>query len=183
MRVNSQSGKGGIAYLLQRDLGVTILRRMQVEFSAIVQKMADSSETALTCTELWELFQRSYLAAARAGGCLVYIGHQLFEDSAGQGIVLQVELPNGQQQRLGGIGNGPIDAAVAALGLPIRVDSYEERSLGGGAGAQAMALVEVAWPGVAGSRFGAGSHANIVIASIQALLVAVSRFEDGGAID
>ena len=156
-------------------------RRMQVEFSAIVQKMADSSETELTSAELWELFQRSYLAAARAGGRLVYLGHQLFEDDAGQGIVLEVALPNGQQRKLQGIGNGPIDAAVAALGLPIRIDSYEERSLGGGAGAQALALVEVAWPGVAGSRFGAGSHVNIVIASIQALLVAVARFDDGVA--
>ena len=95
--------------------------------------------------------------------------------------MLEVALPNGQQRKLQGIGNGPIDAAVAALGLPIRIDSYEERSLGGGAGAQALALVEVAWPGVAGSRFGAGSHVNIVIASIQALLVAVARFDDGVA--
>ncbi|WP_417661028.1 2-isopropylmalate synthase [Pseudomonas sp.] len=181
VRVNSQSGKGGIAYLLQRDHDVLMPRRMQVEFSAIVQKMADSSETELTSTELWELFQRTYLAPARPGGDLVYIGHQLFEDEARQGVVLEIALPNGRQQRLQGMGNGPIDAAVAALGLPIRVDGYEERSLGGGAGAQALALVEVAWPGMAGSRFGAGSHANIVVASIQALLVAVSRFDDGQA--
>lgn len=181
VRVNSQSGKGGIAYLLQRDHDVLMPRRMQVEFSAIVQKIADSSETELTSTELWELFQRTYLAPARPGGDLVYIGHQLFEDEARQGVVLEIALPNGRQQRLQGMGNGPIDAAVAALGLPIRVDGYEERSLGGGAGAQALALVEVAWPGMAGSRFGAGSHANIVVASIQALLVAVSRFDDGPA--
>lgn len=181
VRVNSQSGKGGIAYLLQRDHGVLMPRRMQVEFSAIVQKMADSSETELTSTELWELFQRTYLAPARPGGNLVYIGHQLFEDRVGQGVVLEIALPNGRQRNLQGVGNGPIDAVVAALGLPIRVDGYEERSLGGGAGAQALALVEVAWPGVAGSRFGAGSHANIIIASIQALLVAVSRFDDGPA--
>jgi 2-isopropylmalate synthase len=68
---------------------------------------------------------------------------------------------------------------VAALGLPIRIDSYEERSLGGGADAQALALVEVAWPGEAGTRFGAGCHANIVSASIQAVLCAVSRFAGG----
>ncbi|MBH3341736.1 2-isopropylmalate synthase [Pseudomonas mendocina] len=179
VRVNSQSGKGGIAYLLQRDHGVSMPRRMQVEFSAIVQKVADSSETELTSTELWAMFQRHYLAPARPGGELVYLGHQLFEDDAGQGVMLEIELPNGRRRQLQGIGNGPIDAAVSALGLPIRVDSYEERSLGGGASANALALVEVAWPGVAGSRFGAGSHANIVVASIQALLVAVSRFDDG----
>lgn len=178
VRVNSQSGKGGIAYLLQRDHGVSMPRRMQVEFSAIVQKMADSSETELTSAELWELFQRNYLAPARAGGELVYLGHQLFEAEAGQGVRLEIALPGGRRQTLQGIGNGPIDAAVAALGLPIRIDSYEERSLGGGAAADALALVEVAWPGVAGSRFGAGSHGNIVVASIQALLVAVSRIDD-----
>ncbi|GLX15347.1 2-isopropylmalate synthase [Pseudomonas straminea] len=179
VRVNSQSGKGGIAYLLQRDHGVSMPRRMQVEFSAIVQKMADSSETELASAELWALFQRPYLAPARAGGELAYLGHQLFEDEAGQGVTLEIMLPDGRRQTLRGIGTGPIDAAVAALGLPIRIDSYEERSLGGGAAADALALVEVAWPGVAGSRFGAGSHANIVVASIQALLVAVSRFDDG----
>ncbi|PZW68567.1 2-isopropylmalate synthase [Pseudomonas sp. URMO17WK12:I1] len=179
VRVNSQSGKGGIAYLLQRDHGVSMPRRMQVEFSAIVQKMADSSETELTSAELWELFQRHYLAPARADGELAYLGHQLFEAEAGQGLRLEIALPGGRRQTLQGIGNGPIDAAVAALGQPIRIDSYEERSLGGGADADALALVEVAWPGVAGSRFGAGSHGNIVVASIQALLVAVSRFDDG----
>jgi len=179
VRVNSQSGKGGIAYLLQRDHGVSMPRRMQVEFSAIVQKRADSSETELTSAELWELFQRHYLAPARTGGELVYLGHQLFEAEAGQGVRLEIARPDGRRQTLQGVGNGPIDAAVSALGLPIRVDSYEERSLGGGAGAQALAMIEVAWPGVPGSRFGAGSHGNIVVASIQALLVAVARFDDG----
>ncbi|SNS63623.1 2-isopropylmalate synthase [Pseudomonas segetis] len=181
VRVNSQSGKGGIAYLLQRDHNVLMPRRMQVEFSAIVQKVADSSETELASSELWELFQRTYLAPARSGGNLVYVGHQLFEDDAGQALILEIELSNGHQQSLRGVGKGPIDAAVAALGLPIRVDGYEERSLGAGAQAQALALVEVAWPGMAGSRFGAGGHTNIVTASIQALLVAVSRFEGGPA--
>ncbi|MBB1606755.1 MULTISPECIES: 2-isopropylmalate synthase [unclassified Pseudomonas] len=178
VRVNSQSGKGGIAYLLQRDHGVVMPRRMQVEFSAIVQRQADSSETELSSEALWQLFARTYLAPARPGGSLAYVGHRLFEAEGGQGIVLEVELADGRRQ-LQGVGNGPIDAAVAALGLPIRIDSYEERSLGGGADAQALALVEVAWPGEPGTRFGAGCHANIVSASIQAVLCAVSRFAGG----
>lgn len=179
VRVNSQSGKGGIAYLLQRDHGVVMPRRMQVEFSAIVQRQADSSETELSSEALWQLFARTYLAPARPGGALVYAGHRLFEAEGGQGIVLEVELADGRRRQLQGVGNGPIDAAVAALGLPIRIDAYEERSLGGGADAQALALVEVAWPGEAGTRFGAGCHANIVSASIQAVLCAVSRFAGG----
>lgn len=179
VRVNSQSGKGGIAYLLQRDHGVVMPRRMQVEFSAIVQRQADSSETELSSEALWQLFARTYLAPARPGGALAYVGHRLFEAEGGQGIVLEVELADGRRRQLQGVGNGPIDASVAALGLPIRIDSYEERSLGGGADAQALALVEVAWPGEAGTRFGAGCHANIVSASIQAVLCAVSRFAGG----
>ncbi|AMO76751.1 2-isopropylmalate synthase [Pseudomonas citronellolis] len=179
VRVNSQSGKGGIAYLLQRDHGVVMPRRMQVEFSAIVQRQADSSETELSSEALWQLFARTYLAPARPGGSLAYVGHRLFEAEGGQGIVLEVELADGRRRQLQGVGNGPIDAAVAALGLPIRIDAYEERSLGGGADAQALALVEVAWPGEAGTRFGAGCHANIVSASIQAVLCAVSRFAGG----
>jgi len=179
VRVNSQSGKGGIAYLLQRDHGVVMPRRMQVEFSAIVQRQADSSETELSSEALWQLFARTYLAPARPGGALAYVGHRLFEAEGGQGIVLEVELADGRRRQLQGVGNGPIDAAVAALGLPIRIDGYEERSLGGGADAQALALVEVAWPGEAGTRFGAGCHANIVSASIQAVLCAVSRFAGG----
>ncbi|KSW22118.1 MULTISPECIES: 2-isopropylmalate synthase [unclassified Pseudomonas] len=179
VRVNSQSGKGGIAYLLQRDHGVVMPRRMQVEFSAIVQRQADSSETELSSEALWQLFAQTYLAPARPGGSLAYVGHRLFEAEGGQGIVLEVELADGRRRQLQGVGNGPIDAAVAALGLPIRIDGYEERSLGGGADAQALALVEVAWPGEAGTRFGAGCHANIVSASIQAVLCAVSRFAGG----
>ena len=179
VRVNSQSGKGGIAYLLQRDHGVVMPRRMQVEFSAIVQRQADSSETELSSEALWQLFARTYLAPARPGGALVYAGHRLFEAEGGQGIVLEVELADGRRRQLQGVGNGPIDAAVAALGLPIRIDGYEERSLGGGADAQALALVEVAWPGEPGTRFGAGCHANIVSASIQAVLCAVSHFAGG----
>ncbi|KRV69877.1 2-isopropylmalate synthase [Pseudomonas citronellolis] len=179
VRVNSQSGKGGIAYLLQRDHGVVMPRRMQVEFSAIVQRQADSSETELSSEALWQLFARTYLAPARPGGALAYVGHRLFEAEGGQGIVLEVELADGRRRQLQGVGNGPIDACVAALGLPIRIDAYEERSLGGGADAQALALVEVAWPGEPGTRFGAGCHANIVSASIQAVLCAVSRFAGG----
>jgi len=179
VRVNSQSGKGGIAYLLQRDHGVVMPRRMQVEFSAIVQRQADSSETELSSEALWQLFAQTYLAPARPGGALAYVCHRLFEAEGGQGIVLEVELADGRRRQLQGVGNGPIDACVAALGLPIRIDGYEERSLGGGADAQALALVEVAWPGEAGTRFGAGCHANIVSASIQAVLCAVSRFAGG----
>lgn len=176
VRVNSQSGKGGIAFLLQRDHGMKIPRRMQVEFSAIVQKQADSNETELSSQDIWELFDTTYLAPARIGGVLAYLGHRLHDTDKGHGIDIDIELADGTRLRLSGTGNGPIDATVAALGMPLRIDSYEERSLESGADASALAIVEGSWSGIPGSHFGAGHHSNITIASIQAVLSLAARF-------
>jgi 2-isopropylmalate synthase len=171
IRINSQSGKGGIAYLLERDYGVVMPRRMQVEFSALVQREADALETEMTSQQLWKLFEGTYLAADDS---VVYHGHHLFESGAEQGIELDITLL-GQRRQLRGTGNGPIDATVNALALPIRIDNYEERALGHGADASALAIVEAARDGVPGNRFGAGRHANIVTASVLAVLSAARR--------
>jgi 2-isopropylmalate synthase len=172
IRINSQSGKGGIAYLLERDHGVVMPRRMQVEFSALVQREADASETEMTSQQLWRLFEATYLTADDS--IVVYHGHKLFESGGQQGIELDVTL-GGKRQHLRGIGNGPIAATVNALGLPVRIDNYEERALGHGADASALAIVEAAREGVPGNRFGAGRHANIVTASVLAVLCAARR--------
>jgi len=180
VRVNSQSGKGGIAFLLERDHGIVMPRRMQVEFSAIVQKHADASETEISSTALWELFEQTYLAPPQQDGRLRYLSHQLSNPEATQEIVLELAV-DGSVIRLNGAGNGPIAAMVDALrsrltGLEgLRIDSYEERSIGSGAQAQAWAIVEAASPGVAGTRFGAARHVNIVTASILAVLSAANR--------
>jgi 2-isopropylmalate synthase len=171
IRINSQSGKGGIAYLLERDYGVVMPRRMQVEFSALVQRHVDQSETEMSAPQLWALFDATYLAGDET---ILYHDHALFESGARQGIELDVTL-FGQRRRLRGIGNGPIDAAVNALGIQLRIDHYEERALGHGADASALAIVEAARDGLPGSRFGAGRHANIVTASVLAVLSAVRR--------
>ncbi len=177
VRVNSQSGKGGIAFLLQRDHGVTMPRRMQVEFSAVVQKQADACEAELASDDLWKLFEATYLAPLQLPWH--YRSHHLFDSAQGQGIALEVVRPDGLRLQLYGEGSGPIDAVAAALGqhlgVALRIDHYEERSLGQGAGATALAIVEAALPGVAGTRFGAGRHANIVTASILAVLHAAGR--------
>jgi 2-isopropylmalate synthase len=171
IRINSQSGKGGIAYLLERNYGVMMPRRMQVEFSSLVQRQADASETEMTAAQLWALFESTYLAPADS---IVYHAHHLYESGSEQGIELDVTI-DGQRRTLRGAGNGPIDATVHALGLPIRIDSYEERALGHGADAAALAIVEAARDGVANTRFGAGRHANIVTASVLAVLSAARR--------
>ena len=171
IRVNSQSGKGGIAFLLEREKGISLPRRMQVEFSAIVQRYTDSAETEITASELWDLFQATYFYAESP---LAYQAHRLSDTATGQVIELDVSI-HGQAHTLRGTGNGPIAAAVDALGLSVRVDSYEERSLGSGANATAFAVVELACEGQAGAFFGAGLHANIVTASILAIISAVQR--------
>lgn len=177
VRVNSQSGKGGIAFLLQRDHGVRLPRRMQVEFSAVVQKQADASEAELSSESLWHLFEATYLAPEDLPWR--YLGHHLFDSAQGQGIALDIACADGKRLPLYGEGSGPIDAVVAAirqsLGMALRIDHYEERSLGQGAGTTALAIVEAALPGVAGTRFGAGRHTNLVTASILAVLHAAGR--------
>lgn len=176
VRVNSQSGKGGIAFLLQQDHGITMPRRMQVEFSSVVQALADTSETELSSEQIWELFECTYFASRREKSGFTYCGHRLYEHEDGQGITLDIADANGNINTVEGAGKGLIAATVAALGLPLRIDSYEERSLGAGSDAEALAIVEAAIPGVPGSRFGVGRHLNIVTASILAVLSAAARF-------
>ncbi len=171
IRVNSQSGKGGIAYLLEAHYGLVMPRRLQVEFSGVVQKHTDATGAEVSADELWRLFGQEYLEAQQP---IRLHGHHLREDGNAQGIELVVEI-NGQSQRLHGSGNGPIAAAAAALGNPVKVMSYEERSLGHGADARAVAFVEVSAPGIEGSVFGVGLHSNIVTASILALISATNR--------
>jgi len=171
IRVNSQSGKGGISYLLERDYGVLMPRRMQVEFSAIVQRRVEQAETEMSSAQIWALFQQTYLSP---DDTLIYHGHALFDSGSAQGIDLDVSVC-GERRHLRGIGNGPIAATVHALGARLRIDHYEERALGHGANASALAIVEAAQDGMRGSRFGAGQHANIVTASVLAVLSAARR--------
>ncbi len=171
VRVNSQSGKGGIAYLLERDFGVVMPRRMQVEFSAVVQHAMDTAETEMTSQQLWKLFEETYLATDFE---VTYHAHHLFEEGDKQGIELEVTVA-GNRRRLRGVGSGPIAATVSALALPIRIDNYEERALRAGADASALAIVEAAREGVNGVRYGVGRHANIATASVLAVLSAARR--------
>jgi 2-isopropylmalate synthase len=175
IRVNSQSGKGGIAFLLERDHGVVMPRRMQVEFGGLVQRQTDALETEMTSQALWALFDATYL---RPEGPIHYHGHRLTDAPQGQGIALDIEV-NGQRRVINGEGNGPIAAVMAALtqqlGVPMRINAFEERAIGAGADAQALALVEVSCQGMPGSVFGAGRHHHTVTASVMAVLQAAQR--------
>jgi 2-isopropylmalate synthase len=173
IRVNSQSGKGGVAYLLERDYQLVLPRRLQIEFSRVVQSAADTTGKELSSQELWALFCAEYLST---DGPMVYRSHQLTTSGDGadrERMTLQVQ-EGGAQVVLHGAGTGPIDAAVRALGLPIDVVGYDEHSCGSGSDAQAVAYVEVSTSSGA-VFFGVGQHPNIITASLLALLSGVNR--------
>ncbi|MEF8700019.1 MAG: 2-isopropylmalate synthase [Candidatus Accumulibacter sp. UW26] len=176
IRVNSQSGKGGIAYLLESEYGVILPRRLQVEFSRVVQGYVDHQGCEVSAAEIWQLFSRTYLERESP---LRYLEHHLFEHGSAQGIRLSVEI-DGQIHLLVGEGNGPIDATVHALrgvGCGLQVRSYEERSLtdkANGSAAHACAFIELTGMG-GGECYGVGIDANIVTASIRALINGANR--------
>ena len=188
IRVNSQSGKGGVAYLLETDFGVVMPRRMQIEFSAVVQQVTDTQGGELSSADIWRIFSDTYVAPAAEGAHTVaYRGHHLAEQDGGQTLALSVAI-DGHEQVLTGHGNGPIHAAVQALasvGIAVDVRHYEERALAAPAGqaessgsARACAIVEVACGGSA--TFGVGVDANIVTACLRALCSGVGRARQRG---
>jgi 2-isopropylmalate synthase len=181
IRVNSQSGKGGVAYLMEAEFGVVMPRRLQVEFSGEVQAYTDTHGGEMTAQAIWDLFALTYLDTTAP---LHYLEHNLTDhphNSSGQGIRLVVEAA-GVRHVLKGYGNGPIDAAVQALqslGVRVQVRNFEERSTKASeeAGeAQACAFMELATVGSDKvERFGVGLDTNIVTASIKALVSGVNR--------
>ncbi|AXL51405.1 2-isopropylmalate synthase [Paraburkholderia caffeinilytica] len=171
IRVNSQSGKGGIAYLLEQGYGVVLPRRLQVDFSSAVQRYTDDSGQEVTPSQIWELFQQEYVQSAAP---IRYIGHSLSERGDREHIKLTVEI-HGSRRVLSGEGNGPLDALMHAMGVPVRIQHYEERALTQGADARAVAVAEMAGADVAGSAFGVGVDANLVTASIRAVISGVNR--------
>jgi len=176
IRVNSQSGKGGIAYLMETEHGIVMPRRLQVEFSGVVQQHTDAHGGEVSADGIWAMFAKTYLDAQAP---IHYREHHLFEQGHNQGIRLNIEI-DGLPHILTGEGNGPINAAVHALqsaGINIQVRSYEERSMvpmGEDGNARACAFMEIAGK-YSGECYGVGVDSNIVTASIKALISGVNR--------
>jgi 2-isopropylmalate synthase len=177
IRVNSQSGKGGVAYLLKSEHSLDLPRRLQIEFSGVVQHRADTDGGEISAEEIWTIFNDEYLPSTEAQwGRLSLKGHQNVAavdqlDSLQATIVL-----DGEELVIDGTGNGPIAAFVQALstkGFDVRVLDYHEHALSAGGDARAAAYLECS---VAGEVFwGVGIDANIVTASLKAVISAVNR--------
>jgi 2-isopropylmalate synthase len=121
--------------------------------------------------DIWRCFESEYLAPAAP---ITYVGHHLSEHGDQQGIALDIRI-DGRDMTLHGVGNGPIDAAVHALGAEVKVLSYAEHALSQGSDASAVAIVELSAEGLPGSIHGVGMHANIVTASLRALVSGINR--------
>jgi 2-isopropylmalate synthase len=174
IQVNSQSGKGGVAYLMDTEHGLDLPRRLQVEFSKRVQKVTEASGTVIRPAEMWEVFSETYLPED-AG--LRLIGSEVATGGGRTSVTAQL-LVDGQHRTVVGEGNGPIDALVtglrAAFGVDFEVKDYSEHALTAGSGASAVAYVEAQGPG-GDTWWGVGMDSSILDASLAAVVSAANR--------
>jgi len=181
IRVNSQSGKGGISYLLETEYGVELPRRLQIEFSQAVQAVMDDSGKELSAADIWRIFEREYGIGEHA---CASVDHTVF---TGETVRLSAVVRlGGRAFSVDGVGSGPIAAFVDGLNRhlgasPIRVLDYHEHAIGSGADAKAAAYLELRI-GDALTLFGVGIDGNIVSASLKAIVSGLHRAVQRGAV-
>ncbi|MHB9437590.1 2-isopropylmalate synthase [Mesorhizobium sp. P15089B] len=177
IRINSQSGKGGIAYVLQADYGLNLPRNLQIEFSQEIQAITDAEGKEVPAKRIHDRFIETYVD--QPGARLKFLDHHTYPDTEKKGrrVVEAVILDNGKETTIAGSGTGPIDGFVDALSRHVGVDmsvlDYSEHSLQRGSNASAISYVEMEYPG--GKLFGAGINTNIVAASLEAVVSAANR--------
>ncbi len=176
IRVNSQSGKGGVAYIMKVEHGFDLPRRLQIEFSKTIQAITEDSGTEISPSAMWQSFRAEYLPEQPM---YALRGHELVSEDGGDGTRIMAELVvAGDIRAVTGTGNGPIAAFVdglrRGLGVELDVVDYAEHALGQGADATAVAYVETIGPDGT-LRWGVGIHPNIITASLQAVLSALGR--------
>lgn len=176
IRVNSQSGKGGVSYLLEQENGLALPRRLQIEFSRAIQRVTDETGKEVSARDVYGIFEQEYLAKQTPWKL---IKHRITgEPEAGEGKQFSIEVEfdvGGTRQVLTGQGDGAISAFVNALHLPVRVMDYHEHAIGTGTETQAACYIEVKI-GDAPTGFGVGIDRDIVTASFRALLSSLNRY-------
>ncbi|MEX0404654.1 2-isopropylmalate synthase [Aquibium sp. LZ166] len=177
IRINSQSGKGGIAYIMQADYGLNLPRNLQIEFSKDIQAVTDAEGKELSSKRIHERFIDRYVD--QPGARLKFLDHHTYPDTSAKGrrIVEATITDGGREVTITGSGTGPIDGFVDALsrhiGIPMTVLDYSEHSMQRGSNAAAISYMEVEHPD--GKLFGAGINTNIVAASLEAIVSAANR--------
>ena len=170
IRVNSQSGKGGITFLLEQEYGISLPRRMQIEFSQVVQKETDRLGLEMSAAQIYSLLQAEYLQATTP---YALKGHRLQEENGTSAVDVEVSTDSGIQHWRG-IGKGPLEALVAGLPVGVEIMDFHEHAIGSGTHAKAAAYIELR---VNGGRalHGVGIDENLTTASFRALFSALNR--------
>ena len=175
IRVNSQSGKGGVAYIMKADHGLVLPRRLQIEFSQVIQKITDGEGGEVSSKEMWDAFAEEYLAPVRP---LERIRQRVVgsETDGGTDVIEATVKLNGVETEIRGEGNGPLAAFVDALGgigIAVHVLDYSEHAMSAGEEAAAAAYVEASVDGR--TVWGVGIATSITTASLRAVVSAVNR--------
>ncbi len=178
IRINSQSGKGGVAYLLEKDHGLSMPRRLQIEFSQVIQKLSDESGKEISPSDIWNNFQDTYLTKS---GNYEFLEHNINSKANNDGTQSdQIELSllsNSKKISIKGSGNGPLDAMIDAikkdLDIDLKISDYHQHAISSGSDAQAVAYSELIFKDK--SVWGVGIHQNTVIAGLESVISGLNR--------
>ena len=173
VRINSQSGKGGVAFLLEKDHGVSLPRRLQISLSQKIQKLADESGKEITSAQIWDIFESNYLKPVNN---FSYIKHSSSSKDELHSLQLSMMM-NNKETIIEGSGNGPIDSFINGLtnnlGVSIKVADYQQSAISSGSDAKAAAYIELEKDGE--TFWGVGINANTTRASFDAIIVGLSK--------
>jgi len=173
VRINSQSGKGGVAFLLEKDHGVSLPRRLQISLSQKIQKLADKSGKEISSTQIWDIFEENYL---KPRNNFSYIEHESSSKEDLHSLTLKMNMRD-SIKTISGTGNGPIDSFINGLssdiGMPIKVADYHQTAISSGSDAKAAAYIELEKDGE--TFWGVGIHPNTTRASFDAIIVGLSK--------
>ena len=174
VRINSQSGKGGIAYILEKDHGVSLPRRLQISLSSKIQKVADETGKELLSHEIWDIFDKNFIQGPNKAELISFELNTI--DGGNDSIKVEAKLKQNKLE-FSGSGNGPIDAMIQGInekmGLNLSVTDYHQHSLGTGSDAKAVAYIEVSDGNK--TRWGVGIDENTIRASLRAIMIGFDK--------
>ncbi|MDA7802429.1 2-isopropylmalate synthase [Gammaproteobacteria bacterium] len=172
VRINSQSGKGGVAFLLEKDHGVSLPRRLQISMSQKIQKLADESGKEIMTSEIWDIFDKEFMQPKEGYS---YLDHKSSTNGSTHNLSIKMLLNNNEVQ-MDGIGNGPIDSfinALASQNIKLKVSDYNQSAISSGSDAKAAAYIELESNGK--TSWGVGINSNTTRASFEAIVVGLSK--------
>ena len=172
VRINSQSGKGGVAFLLEKDHGVSLPRRLQISMSQKIQRLADESGKEIMTSEIWDIFDQEFMRPKQG---YAYLDHRSSTTGSNHNLSIKMLL-NNEEIEMEGAGNGPIDSfinALASQNIKLKVSDYNQSAISSGSDAKAAAYIELESNGK--TSWGVGINSNTTRASFEAITVGLSK--------